>query len=149
MGLLLEPIANLSEKLITGKLRKWRKFRSTESEAENYSGMKNLIEKELDPSIKDSGMNTYHLCKDFILQEDLPIPFMSFLSKFGFYRNVAFLFYANAVVTPFVYRCNRISFIFAPLCLILGWFFENRSIDFYGHMTSLVYRNYLIKKKLR
>ena len=107
---------------------------------------KNYIPDELQAQI-----SPYHWCKDYLIQNEIESPFMDFLSKFGFYRNLAFLFYSGAVVVLVILAIQRTHVVETIAVLVLsiplGVVCTIRSRSFYRHMGRAVFRHFLIARK--
>lgn len=92
-------------------------------------------------------LNPYFWCKDYVIQNKIDTPFMVFLSKFGFYRNIAFLFYLNALIfIIFLIIEGNIIISIAVIVgsITLGIIFSFRSKKFYLHMEKAIYGNYFV-----
>jgi len=90
--------------------------------------------------------NPYAICKEYVETKHLSTTFMVFLSRYGFYRNCAFLalFYgiSAAVLSSGLLEGSG--------NLILGFFlsfvFKCRAEDFYSYLAPSIYRAFLIDK---
>lgn len=139
IGYLFEPFANIFEKGF--RRSKW--FKGIRVWQASINKQQFEIKSKI-PDLKDED-NIYHYCKNYISQKDISTSSMSFLSKFGFYRNIAFLFFLNSIY--FIRYTCTVSwlFIFATLLsFVLSQFYLKRSLEFYCHLTQTVFQNFLI-----
>lgn len=154
-GLLVEPMANcsgnimkviVSAPILTATIARWAR---KDSSSKTYQLTLRRLAEESIPAQLRSPASSYHWCKDYLVQEGVNTPFMSFLAKFGFYRNMSFLFAANAFSIPFLHghqvRHILIIFILLLLAVVLGF----RCSKFFDHMGEAVYDNYLIALERR
>lgn len=142
LGFLFEPFANIYEKVF----RKCKWFNSIRDWQDSINKQQDVIKSRIaDLEVDD---NIYHYCKNYISQKGIYTPSMAFLSKFGFYRNIAFLFFVNSIYL-IRYFCT-ISWLFSIailLSFLLSQFYLKRSFDFYCHLTQTVYQNFLVATK--
>lgn len=89
-------------------------------------------------------IDTYDWCKDHLIQNGVKTPFMHFLAKFGFYRNAAFLFLVNGVLTILLYQLTSLSLSVGTALIIVSEIFAARSRLFFLHMTRSVLLNFLV-----
>ncbi len=147
IGLIIEPFANFFEKQVFKPIRKRLKLKTNKDASDESSLLKSYIEERyLDLGLKETRVETYHICKDYLVQNQIPTPYMAFLSKFGFYRNMSFLCYLSMFLNPLLYNFSCISFLVSLCFGLTGFLFERRSIVFYGHMSATIFRNYIIHK---
>ena len=142
-GLIVEPLANYVDYrgrfVIRWALHRWSSELPGEREAE-------AIERPMSELIRTSYMSPelaqvvqpYDWCKDVLLQRGVPTPYMAFLAKFGFYRNIAFLSYANALILLVLYPISGFTLTVALVSFVLGAAFSCRSHRFYHHLTRAV-----------
>ena len=144
-GMVIEPFANYFDKYImkyTLSLVLKPKQKHTLEEAL----LKEEIRSKYFGSLNGKIENPYAICKEYVETKQLSTTFMVFLSRYGFYRNCAFI----SVVCGFIqfYFASTWHFglpelLFALLCAVA---FKRRSDDFYSYMAPTVYRAFLIDK---
>lgn len=149
IGLMFEPVGNLvgdfalklsSEiKRLMKAIRNWLKPKLVEPNDFLVAHVKGSIP----PSLSDA-VKPYHWAKDYLSQEQIETPYMEFLSKFGFYRNLGVLLLVNALLIPYLHGFGKNEKI--VFCGLLGaaLLYFVRSQRFYRHMGETVFRNYAI-----
>ncbi|MBN2279620.1 MAG: hypothetical protein JXQ65_03485 [Candidatus Marinimicrobia bacterium] len=139
MGLIIEPLANLYEKLF----KKFCFFKGLEtwrnSIENNYAGIKEFIPLE-------NKKFHYQYCKTYLIQNNIKTEFMAFLSKFGLYRNISFLCFVNGIIILFIKKFDLTSIFISILLIIFSQFYLYRSQKYYCHMTNSILTNFLIFK---
>ncbi len=140
-GILLEPLANYFDRLVNYF---WLKvFPEDELQREQESLVSIIKEKHL-PSFGIVTDNPYHFCKDFVEAQKVSSTYMVFMSRFGFYRNVAFLSFVSAIVDLFFISNILAAISISFLWLFLWAIYRKRSADFYGYLAPSIYRNFII-----
>lgn len=81
----------------------------------------------------------YRYCKAYVSQNCKNNNIEVFLARFGFYRNISFIFFLTSVVIAFYTQV----IIFSLLLLMLSRILMNRSLHFLSLMESEVYYGYL------
>ena len=150
-GLLVEPLANVSEGVIARciSLLGWarrRVGRGSGSAAQDSTvtpPLRALAEDAIPEHVR-GGVSTYHWCRDYLLQERVDTPYMAFLAKFGFYRNMSFLLAVNSAAIPFIHGCRASVLLLMCFMLFLSIVYGWRSWKFYGHMGKAIYGHYLV-----
>ena len=143
IGMLLEPISNLCDRIIISPI--WKKInpKSQNLNREEAKALEKTINDMLCNEHKIQVDSTYHFCKDYIEQKQANANFMVFLARFGFYRNVAFICLMGAIATPFVFGFGYMDWIIAIGWLFLMFVFKKRSNEFYSYLAPTVYRSFL------
>jgi hypothetical protein len=148
VGLLFEPVANLvSDKLKKGlPSRLGKTFGWPDISADVEQTRLSALAKEVMPKGVKDNIDIFQWCKDYLVQNGTDTPYMVFLAKFGFYRNMGCLFFMNALAVGILYWqcwCWTVCGI-AVSCVVLGIIYYNRSGKFYRHLSVAMYRNYLV-----
>ena len=148
-GLLFEPIGNMIGDFVLwigslprslgSKLCKCIKPTTTTQSSPLIERAKNSIPSELSAKV-----NPYHWAKDYLSQEKIETPYMAFLSKFGFYRNVSALLLLNAILIPCLHGFGTAEKILFFCLLPPTALYFVRSQRFYRHMGDSTFRNYAI-----
>jgi len=144
-GMVLEPFSNYFDKYIVkytfGLLLKPK---------QKHSGEEALLKEEIRSkylgSLNGKIDNPYAICKEYVETKQLSTTFMVFLSRYGFYRNCAFISAACGATELYfaaTWKLGLLAFFFAILCAAV---FKQRSDDFYSYMAPTVYRAFLIDK---
>jgi len=145
VGLLLEPVANYFDEYILHPL--WVK---TIPEKDKHKTEEEVLAKEIRENFlgKLNGKieNPYPICKEYVETKQLSTTFMVFLSRYGFYRNVSFLFFVSGVTDLFISSSWKVGFVILIIWLILAWTAKKRAQDFYSYLAPNVYRCFLIDK---
>ena len=145
VGLLLEPVANYFDKYILHPL--WVK---AIAEKDKHKTEEKVLEKEIRENFlgKLNGKieNPYPICKEYVETKQLSTTFMVFLSRYGFYRNVSFLFFVSGVTDLFISSSWGIGVGILIIWWILAWTAKKRAQDFYSYLAPTVYRCFLIDK---
>ncbi|MDQ8209094.1 hypothetical protein QEH52_16330 [Coraliomargarita sp. SDUM461003] len=147
VGLLFEPIGNKLGDLVLwigGRLRslggKMCKYiKPTTRNCLLVEQAKNSI-----PSQLSEAVNPYHWAKDYLSQEKIETPYMAFMSKFGFYRNVGALLLINAILIPCLHGLGTAEKILSLSMLPLSVLYFVRSQRFYRNIGDSTFRNYAI-----
>lgn len=153
LGLIFEPISNAINDIVSKTKELVVKYLhrnifflsnintnwSTEIEERYKKEVINSI-----PTVLKNKAEPYHWAKDYLIQKNIPGPYITFLSKYGFYRNLGFILYINAFIMVFLYELNMQNIFIIILLIVIAIFSRYRSEKFYNHLTSSVYRHYLI-----
>lgn len=143
-GMLLEPIANYFDSLILKPIYDLGFQRKDKHKAEE-DVMRDEVKKYLG-NLSEKIDNPYHFCKEYVETKQLSTTFMVFLSRYGFYRNVAFLCSACAISSALLASsfCSRV--LLALIWLLGVFIFKRRAEDFYSYMAPAVYRAFLTER---
>jgi hypothetical protein len=141
IGLLFEPLANYTTKLLT--TRPWRY--SKEFGFKNWDNNIGSLEKKARQYIPNSiEENAYQYCKNWINQNTSDDSYMPFLAKYGFYRSMFFLVLLNALSIPFIYQLNPMKLVeILSFMIILALIYLRRSCDFYRHISITIYSRFI------
>lgn len=145
IGMLVEPLANYFDSIVTERLFFWA-ARPKRKHRDEEEALKNHISSRYMGSLNGLIENPYGICKEYVETKQLSTTFMVYLSRYGFYRNCAFVTFLSLIVL--LWQLNGcIPRIIAMLtCLTLIAAFKRRSADFYSLMAPSVYRAFLIDK---
>lgn len=144
-GMLIEPVANYVDRYVFKYIFGWAaKLKPNASQEENVLG--DLIRERYLGSLGSFLENPFHFCKDYVEYKQLSSTFMIFLSRYGFYRNCAFI----SLVTGILVACESDNFIeiccYLILSLLLVLIFRRRAAEFYSYQAPAVYRAFLIDR---
>jgi hypothetical protein len=148
-GLLFEPFANVVGGFFfwvmvggRGRLGLTQFFKPDPTNDPN-SVMQAEIRSGIPQQIREN-MNAFHWAKDFMAQEKIANSYMTFISKFGFYRNMACLAFVNALfIIPFYGSSTKTIFVFL-LFSVAGMTYAWRCRMFASHLSDPIYRHYLV-----
>lgn len=146
IGMLFEPIANYFDKFIN--LFWFKLFPAKTKHKEEEIALKELIRARYLGDLTNDISNPYHLCKEYVITNQLSTTFMIFLSRYGFYRNISFLAAVTAVMSAYHLGFNYQGIGATALFLFVGIIMKRRAEDFYSYLAPCVYRCYLIDKAL-
>jgi len=153
IGALFEPVSNWIFDGSFGVDNLYKKFFFSKMEDEsNYfknnfqPKLKDMIKKIYDVDL--SGSYIYHFAKDYILENELGTTFMSFLSKYGFYRSITVLLLFNIVVllvnVQYSFQHPVIYFSVLLILFFLSLFSYKRAKEFFLFMGRTVFNNFVI-----
>ena len=139
LGYIVEPLSNAFGKLN----RKFFKFKSLKEWDDSINSQFSYISTFI-PNIKGND-NIFHYCKHYLLQQNVANPSMDFLSKFGFYRNISFIFLINSLYLIYTTIITESNYILISLILFyLSQQYQFRSIEFLKHQSQTVVQNFII-----
>lgn len=138
LGALVDAVAIWLEDNLLKKLFKTIELSEREKKLELLIKQK-YMEKEVKGLVEPG-----FWCKNFLVQNGIETPILVFLSKYGFYRSMAFVFYLNIFVIAFLYGLNSSILILMFISLVLGVVCTKRSHKFYCHMNRTAFVNYLL-----
>ncbi len=144
IGMLVEPFSNFADKVFFRWIFKWIVRNGNEISDETKILEMEIREKYLG-SLIGQIKQPYALCKEYVETKGLSSTFMVFLSRFGFYRNCAFLFFLASISILFL-ESGWPAILKACLCFLAAAMFKRRSQDFYNYLAPAVYRAFLIDK---
>ncbi len=155
-GMLFEPIANYFDRFIDVIVKKY--FNLTEEMGFNNKGaisedseedrLKKIILSSYMGELKGKISEPYQICKEYIEIKGINTNFMVFLSRYGFYRNMAFLIFLTIVLLFVLGGINSCNFFICFVLFVLYILMRKRSKEFYSYMAPTVYRCYLVEKSL-
>ena len=148
IGKLIEPFANLFDKAISYLAKKCVFISAILGDSSNNKWMKEITDQYV-PLIKkkvpeefSSDEFVFRWAKDFLIQQDLNSDGLIFLTRYGFYRSVAFILFSTGVV----YMVNNENFIVGLILIVASFVYRFRSGNFYVHLNQSVYNNFLVAK---
>jgi len=135
LGMLIEPVANLVFKIVTRwndlGFKKWDdEIEKLEQEAKLY------VPKGVWAEM------IFLFAKNWVLNNGDPSEFNAFLSKYGFYRSIAFLFFLNTFVSLALYW-GWIGGIVGIINILFARLYAYRSSVFYRHMSLTIYSQFI------
>jgi hypothetical protein len=144
-GLVIEPFANYFDRFVMKPLFGWLikpKAKHTDEEE--------LLAEEIKANYLGSLCgkipNPYAICKEYVETKQLSTTFMVFLSRYGFYRNCAFISVASGVAIAVLSRSLLAGVVAVVASVVVAIVFKRRAEDFYSYMAPAVYRAFLIDK---
>lgn len=144
-GMIVEPFANYFDKYVLNYILGWA-AKKKEKHSEEEEILKSEIKARYLGSLNGKIENPYSICKEYVETKQLSTTFMVYLSRYGFYRNCAFLAIVfGAMVAPKAENYCVFGLIVAASYLSAA-IMKRRSEDFYSFMAPAVYRAFLIDK---
>lgn len=145
VGILIEPISNYTDRLL------FRRFRFlTPAPKQKHADEESLLKAEICStylgSLNGKIENPYAICKEYVETKQLSTTFMVYLSRYGFYRNCAFLALVGGVFLFFLGSgfLHCLGVVVGSLVAVVV--FKRRSEEFYALMAPTIYRAFLIDK---
>jgi len=139
LGMLIEPMANLLFKLVASKPNTWRDKLGFKQWDRSIEGM----EKEARILVPESMQSaTFAFAKNWVLINGNSSEFQAFLSKYGFYRSIAFVFAVNAIaclVFHWLWQGVSGCVVSALLCVLYSY----RASVFYRHMSVSIFNQFV------
>lgn len=143
LGLVIDGLANKIMGFLINKLK-------IKEDPKDIKYLSDYVKENEIPDKLKNEIIPYHWCKDYITQNEIESQFMPFLSKFGFYRGVSFLFLINGIFILIYYEINMwfslSSLIIGLLFLVMSYILLIRSKDFFQHTGRTVFRHFLIHR---
>ncbi len=140
-GLLLEPLANYITKLLTTcpfKYAKLFRFKNWDDEIKSFE------RKACEYVPEGIEGSTYEYCKNWLLLNTIDNSYMPFLSKYGFYRSMFFIFLLNGICTLIIYKCSSSkTVLISSSMFVMALVYLHRCGDFYRHMSATVYLQFI------
>lgn len=138
LGVVIDPLANTYQKQLKKLSSKKREKRT--------ASIENKI-KEMNPDINFEGISLYKFCKASIEQIDINSSVSTFLSRFGLYRNLSFIFLLHAIIIFFDGNISLGTKVAtSAFLLFLARVLIKRSSLYHIHLESEVYYQYLAHK---
>jgi len=135
LGMLIEPLANTVAKYVE-KIP----FLAPK-ENKNKNKLIELISKSLPDEYQDKD-NPYRFCKAIVELKSPNSNHEIFLSRFGFYRSLSFIFISITILNLFLLNyCSLLAS--SILSISLSVIFLKRSQTFLVHMSNSVFYNYI------
>jgi hypothetical protein len=145
LGMIIEPFANYFDRYALKFIFAWMSKPKDKHVKEEELLAEEIRSKYLG-SLSGKVSNPYALCKEYVETKQLSTTFMVFLSRYGFYRNCAFLAVVSGVAVLTLDRSWFIGSVSLVVCLAAAAVFKRRAEDFYSYMAPAVYRAFLIDK---
>lgn len=139
LGMLIEPIANLLFKLLTTYPNKWSYELGFEKWKSSIENQEQEAQKFIPELIQSS---SFSFSKNWVLIHGNSSEFQAFLSKYGFYRSISFVFAANAIAFLVMHWgwVGTGGFVASTLlCLLYAY----RASVFYHHISISVYNQFI------
>jgi hypothetical protein len=144
-GMLIEPFANYFDKYVLKRTHRW-----TSKPKEKHTREEDILINEIRTnymgSLNGKIENPYAICKEYVETKQLSTTFMVYLSRYGFYRNCAFISVASGICAQFLPITWWGRILILIFSLIAAGVFKRRAEDFYSYMAPTVYRAFLIDK---
>ena len=144
-GMVIEPFANYFDRYVLKYALGWvSKPKAKHSHEETL--LKEEIRSKYMGSLNGKIDNPYAICKEYVETKQLSTTFMVYLSRYGFYRNCAFISVASGITTLFLAStwCGGVTALLFGVAA--SAVFKRRAEDFYSYMAPAVYRAFLIDK---
>jgi hypothetical protein len=145
LGLLVEPFANYFDRFVLGWLMWWTSRPKKKYKEEEDILKDCILQNHLGP-LTGSLTNPYGFCKDYVEANQLGANFMVFLSRYGFYRNCAFLSFASGIACFLLSSDREAGTLELAIGYAISALFKRRAEDFYSLLAPTVYRAFLIDK---
>ena len=139
LGMLVEPIANLLYKLVENKPKKWRNELGLKKWDEQIKSMESEAQKYVPEAIQGT---PFPFAKNWVLNNGDYSEFQAFLSKYGFYRSISFVFALNAIATVVIHWVLW-GLVGLILNVVLASLFCYRAAVFYRHMSVSIYNQFI------
>jgi len=144
-GLVIEPFANYFDRFVMKALFGWL-IRPKAKHSDEEEILAEEIKTNYLGSLCGKISNPYAICKDCVETKQLSTTFMVFLSRYGFYRNCAFLSVASGIAVAILSGSRLMSIVAVIASVVVAVVFKRRAEDFYSYMAPTVYRAFLIDK---
>jgi hypothetical protein len=145
VGMVIEPFANYFDRYVSKFIFGW-----VSKPKDKHSDEETLLAEEIRSrylgSLNGKISNPYAICKEYVETKQLSTTFMVFLSRYGFYRNCAFLAVDSGFSVLALEKSWAIGGASLVACLLAAAIFKLRAEDFYSYMAPAVYRAFLIDK---
>ncbi|CAM4232686.1 hypothetical protein [Stenotrophomonas indicatrix] len=144
-GMVIEPFSNYFDSYISRFNLGWIS-RPKKKHSEEEAVLREEIRFAYMGSLNGKIENPFSICKEYVETKQLSTTFMVYLSRYGFYRNCAFISVASGICS-FFFASTWCSATLGLLCgLLVAAVFKRRAGDFYSLMAPAVYRAFLIDK---
>ena len=145
VGMIIEPFANYFDRFVLTWAFSW-----VSKPKEKHSAEEKILKEEIRSkylgSLNGRIENPYAICKEYVETKQLSTTFMVYLSRYGFYRNCAFLSIVSGIAAIFYVPTFCHGLVVVLFGFIAAAVFKRRSEDFYSFMAPSVYRAFLIDK---
>lgn len=142
LGLVIDGLAIQIEDVVN-----WVKKKiliNTKDGKNKYKEIEQFIQKKYIPNEIPHEIKPYFWCSYYLEENQIPSPYMAFLSKYGFYRTLSLIFIINAVLI-LLYNIDAVpkAALVIGSCL-LSIVANNRSKKFLEHTAKSVYTGFLV-----
>jgi hypothetical protein len=152
IGVIYEPAANVVFRQLIRAYAKlpWnKKIESLRKERDDVYMpiVKNIIQSKYH---LEAGADYFHIAKAYLYRTGIPELHVTFLSRFGLYRNLTVLILGNAFITVWVNRYNLLSsgFLLAfILLMIVHQLLFFRARQFYFYTGNEICRHFILSHK--
>jgi len=142
-GMVLEPAANLFYKLPSLFLND-SKSRFDEFEFKKWDNKITILEHQAKDLVNESTKeNIFQFCKNWMLVNGVDGQYQAFLGKFGFYRNIAFIFVLNLLAVWLFYNDTLNKLLSSLMLLLFATLYFHRSRIFFRHISITVYSQFI------
>lgn len=144
-GIAIEPFANYFDTYISKFNLGWVSRKKDKHSSEEIL-LADEIKNNYMGSLSGRIDNPFALCKEYVETKQLSTTFMVYLSRYGFYRNCAFISVMSGVAVLFLaptWCCGIMGLLGGAAIAAV---FKRRAGDFYSLMAPAVYRAFLIDK---
>ena len=145
LGMIVEPFANYLDRYVLRYALGWASKPKQKHSAEE-SILKDEIRTKYMGSLNGKIENPYAICKEYVETKQLSTTFMVYLSRYGFYRNCAFVSVLSGIAILVLAPTWPLGFSGLLGGLVSAAVFKRRAEDFYSYMAPAVYRAFLIDK---
>ncbi len=145
LGMVIEPLANYFDKFILHWLLAWASKSKHKHSSEELLLAEEIKSKYLG-SLNGRIENPYYICKEYVETKQLSTTFMVFLSRYGFYRNCAFLSMLSGLTGLILERTWLSGIVVFLVCVFAAAIFKRRADDFFSYLAPAVYHAFLIDK---
>ena len=144
-GIVIEPFANYFDSKILNFNLGWIS-KPKEKHSKEEVVLREEIRSKYMGSFNGKIDNPFGICKEYVETKQLSTTFMVYLSRYGFYRNCAFISVASGIAL-LIFASTWCGGTIGLLCgLAAAAVFKRRAGDFYSLMAPAVYRAFLIDK---
>jgi len=145
LGMIIEPFANYFDRYVLKVVFEWMP-KPKDKHLEEEQLLAEEIRSRYLGSLSGKISDPYGICKEYVETKQLSTTFMVFLSRYGFYRNCAFLTVASGFSVLVLDQSWLVGGGSLVACLAAAVVFKRRAEDFYSYMAPAVYRAFLIDK---
>lgn len=149
-GLVFEPFSNyLHRSLLDVSFKKiyMRNNRSKKESIEREVFEKKIISYyQTEIGIK---VEPYQIVKEYVDMKQINNSWMTFLSRFGFYRNLSSLTFLFGLILTLEVGVLWQKALWFGICLFMSYIFYSRAKEFYSYMAPSIYRSFLNERLLK
>ena len=144
-GMVIEPFANYFDRYVLKYVLGWAS-RPKEKHSQEETLLKEEIRSKYMGSLNGKIENPYAICKEYVETKQLSTTLMVYLSRYGFYRNCAFISFVSGISALFLASTWHGGALVFLSGIGASAIFKRRAEDFYSYMAPAVYRAFLIDK---